>query len=140
MNPERWARIKPIFYEAAEQPVSERAAFIRSRCDGDESLAMEIESLLGANDRAGSFIEALPTEEATIDLEDLPIQPMIGKQIGPYKVISLIGRLHRVQVPSSRAAQPQSLGFPSRRLDRARAQASTGAPIPQTGSERIRRP
>ena len=56
MKPERWARIKPIFYEAAEQPADERSAFIRSRCGDDESLALEIESLLGAHDQAGSFI------------------------------------------------------------------------------------
>jgi len=57
MKPDRWARIKLIFSEAAEQPADKRAAFIRSLCDGDESLAMEIESLLDAHSQAGSFIE-----------------------------------------------------------------------------------
>ena len=92
MDAERWARIKPIFYAAAERPADERAAFIRSQCDGDETLASEVESLLAAHDGAGSFIEALPTGEATAALEDLPAEPMIGRQVGPYKVINLIGR------------------------------------------------
>src|SRR5687767_14519416 len=48
MKPERWAQIKSIFYEAAERPVPERAAFIRSRGGDDEAVAMEVESLLGA--------------------------------------------------------------------------------------------
>ena len=68
MKPERWARIKPIFYEAAEQPAQERAALIRSRCDGDESLALEIESLLEAHDQAGAFIEELPSTSTTLAL------------------------------------------------------------------------
>ena len=92
MDAERWARIKSIFFAAAELPEAERSAFIRSRCDGDETLSLEIESLLAAHDRAGSFIEALPAVEATAALEDLAIEPMVGRQIGHYKVTSHIGR------------------------------------------------
>ena len=87
MKPERWAQIKSIFYEAAERPVPERAAFIRSRCGDDESLAMEIESLLGAHDQAGSFIEEPPV---TLDAQSP--DPMIGRRIGAYEIIREIGR------------------------------------------------
>src|SRR5262245_18105760 len=88
MDAERWARIKSIFFAAAEQPADVRATFIRSECGGDESLAVEIESLFAAKDEAGSFIEAFPTDETTLALEDL----QTGEQIGPYKVIKMIGR------------------------------------------------
>ena len=71
MTPERWQQIKQIFQSALERPADERAAFIRSQCDGDETLASEVESLLAAQDRAGSFIEAFPTGEATVAVEDL---------------------------------------------------------------------
>ena len=91
MDAERWARIKPIFSAAVERPAEERSAFIRSQSDGDEALASEIESLLAAHDRAGSFIESLPAGEATVELEALPIEPIIGRQIGPYIVTSQIG-------------------------------------------------
>jgi hypothetical protein len=87
MDAERWARIKSVFNAAAERPASERATFIRSKCGGDESLASEVESLLAAHDGAGSFIEALHTGEATVALEDPPVEPMVGRQVGPYKVI-----------------------------------------------------
>ncbi|HET8675622.1 MAG TPA: protein kinase [Blastocatellia bacterium] len=92
MKPERWARIKPIFYEAAEQPADERSAFIRSRCGDDESLALEIESLLGAHDQAGSFIEGLPNESTTLTLDAQPPDTIIGRRIGAYEVIQEIGR------------------------------------------------
>lgn len=55
-------------------------------------MAVEIESLLAAHDQAGSFIEAFPSDETTVALEDLAIEPLIGQQIGPYKVIKMIGR------------------------------------------------
>ena len=53
MKPDRWALIKPIFAEAAEQPAAERAAFIRSRCNGDDLLVAEIESLRGTSPGLG---------------------------------------------------------------------------------------
>ena len=86
MKPERWAQIKSIFYEAAERPVPERAAFIRSRCGDDESLALEIESLLGAHDQAGAFIEGLPNDS----IEMLTLKP--GTFLGPYEIFTLLGR------------------------------------------------
>ena len=86
MNPEQWAQIKPIFHEAAERPVTERSAFIRSRCGDDESLAVEIESLLGAHDRAGSFIEELPLDSITAALDVELSDAIIGRRIGAYEV------------------------------------------------------
>ena len=92
MDAERWAQIKTIFFAAAGRPADERPDFIRSECGGDESLAAEVESLLDAHERAGSFIEALPSDGTTINLEDLPIELMTGRQVGPYQVIKLLGR------------------------------------------------
>ena len=51
MDAERWARIKSVFYAAAERAADERVAFIRSECDGDQTLASEVESLLATPDR-----------------------------------------------------------------------------------------
>ena len=80
MTPERWQQVKEIFQSAIERPADERAAFIRSQCAGDETFATEVESLLAANDQAGYFIEALPTGDATVALEDLPIEKRPSKQ------------------------------------------------------------
>jgi hypothetical protein len=52
MNTDRWGQIKSIFNAAAERPEDERSAFIRSECNGDESLSSEVESLLAAHDGA----------------------------------------------------------------------------------------
>lgn len=91
MKPDRWARIKPIFYEAAEQPKDERTAFVRSRCGGDESLASEIESLLLAHDQASAFIEA-PLEDRTAPAPNAQLPDLlVGRRIGAYEVVRQIG-------------------------------------------------
>src|SRR6266496_3239256 len=81
MKPDRWALIKPIFSEAAEQPAADRAAFIRSRCNGDDLLVAEIESLLGAHDQAGSFIEGLPDVTTTSARDNQAPDKMIGRLV-----------------------------------------------------------
>src|SRR5437773_7285872 len=89
MKPDRWALIKPIFSEAAEQPAAARAAFIRSRCNGDDLLVAEIESLLGAHDQAGPFIEGLPGVTTT---DNQGPDKMIGRLVGAYELVREIGR------------------------------------------------
>jgi eukaryotic-like serine/threonine-protein kinase len=91
MQAERWLRIKSIFHDAVEQPPGERAAYVRSRCDGDEALASEIECLLAAHDQATSFIEA-PAADSTIEAETEPSEQMIGRRIGAYELTGEIGR------------------------------------------------
>lgn len=90
MKPDQWARIKPIFAEAAERPSSERPEFIKSQCDGDEILIAEIESLLRAYDEAGSFIEDSPQHAAPEN--DRDIDRMIGRKIGAYELVRELGR------------------------------------------------
>ena len=94
MDAERWAQIKTIFSAAAARPADERPAFIRSQCNGDESLAAEVESLLAAHDRAGSFIEAFPVDETAVALagEAASRQPaLVGRTVGHYEVLSALG-------------------------------------------------
>ncbi|HSF24380.1 MAG TPA: protein kinase [Blastocatellia bacterium] len=57
-------------------------------------MASEVESLLAANDQAGSFIEALPTGEATVALEGEAVEPqlaLVGRKISHYEVLSPLG-------------------------------------------------
>ncbi len=47
-----------LFHSALEREPSQRAAFLDQGCAGNESLRKEVEALIAAHDRAGSFIEA----------------------------------------------------------------------------------
>ncbi len=84
------ANIKSIFGQAmALSSLEERAAYLRQACAGDPQLRAEIESLLQADQNAGSFLrerDLCPT--ATAD-ELLP--ELAGTIIGPYKLMEQIG-------------------------------------------------
>jgi serine/threonine protein kinase len=81
---DRWQAIQEMFHAALEQPAAERAAFVASRCGADSTLRAEVESLLAAHERTGSFLEtapALPDDHAAV----------IGTRIGAYEIAARIG-------------------------------------------------
>ncbi len=57
MTPERWRTIRALLAEALEQEPHKRQTWIEEICPDDERIRSEVESLLDAYDRAGSFIE-----------------------------------------------------------------------------------
>ena len=57
MTPERWQQAREIFKLALEREASERAAFLNEACAEDESLRLEVESLLASLEEGGSFLE-----------------------------------------------------------------------------------
>ena len=63
----------------------QRAAFLEQACGENDAQRREIEEMLHAQERLGSFLQGPPAGlEATIDTSILE-QP--GTQVGPYKVI-----------------------------------------------------
>jgi serine/threonine protein kinase/predicted negative regulator of RcsB-dependent stress response len=83
MKPERWRKVEEVFQSALERDEQEREAFLDQACAGDASLRREVESLIAADEQAGSFIDApsLAPEEEYLS----------GRRIGPYRVIREIG-------------------------------------------------
>jgi len=80
-----------IFLKAIEIGTSDnRQAYLREACDGDDRLMGQVEALLDASQRAGSFLESPPLElNATVDASPVVEQP--GTVIGPYKLREQIG-------------------------------------------------
>jgi hypothetical protein len=58
MTPERSQEIERLYHEACEQGPSERSAFLECACAGDDSLRIEVASLLACRDEAAGFLEA----------------------------------------------------------------------------------
>src|SRR5437867_164306 len=92
MTPARWQQVKQIFQSAIERPPSERDGFISEACADDRELRSEVESLISSHDQAGDSIEAMAAEAATEMLADEQPGPTLGKHIGHYEVLSLLGR------------------------------------------------
>ena len=91
---ERWSLIKRIFQDALEREPGERDAFLDAACTGDHSLRQEVDSLLRAFEEAGSYLDGpLGADELpTLGLDDVPDDnDELPGQIGPYKILSLLG-------------------------------------------------
>src|SRR5438309_428751 len=95
MKPERWQKLDSLFHSALERQPEERAAFLDEACAGDQQLRKEVEALLAASEQAGSFIEnpALEAEARSLANEqgDAGAESVVGKTIGHYRVIALLG-------------------------------------------------
>src|SRR5262245_23008463 len=107
--PDRWQQISQVYHAALARKESERAAFVRDACAGDEALQHEVESLLGQVSGATGFLRAPAVAMADALFNDGPptmspaadaphgvpndssrLEP--GQQLGPYRIERLLGR------------------------------------------------
>jgi eukaryotic-like serine/threonine-protein kinase len=95
MRPEQtqelWRRIERLWNAALELPQPERAAFLAEACEGDEELRREVESLLRFDLRAKNFIESPALEVAAQGQAEAQEESLIGRMIGHYQILSLLG-------------------------------------------------
>ena len=92
MKPERWQQIYKLLGEALERKPGQRRAFLDQACAGDEELRHEVEALLSAHEKAGSFVEKPVLDLATQVLSPRQSLSLVGNKLGPYEVLSLLGR------------------------------------------------
>ena len=81
---EQWDRVKQIFQSALDRAPEERSAFVREACGEDRDVRTDVESLLLAHQEAGNFAEQ------GLGIRDLGLD-LIGREIGSYRILSLIG-------------------------------------------------
>src|SRR5437660_8331029 len=67
----------------------ERQQYLDGACAGDAALRAEVESLLEASVRAGSFLES--PAAAPLGTVDPPVSERPGTVIGPYKLLQQLG-------------------------------------------------
>src|SRR6267154_1447194 len=92
MTPERWQKIEQMYHAALEREESQRSAYLREVCVGDEQLLQEVESLLAQENRAEEFLERPAMEVAAKVLAENQSQSsLVGRQLGSFKVVSLLG-------------------------------------------------
>src|SRR5262245_12697529 len=91
MKPERWRQIDQLLEAALERKSEERAAFLDVACAGDESLRLEVESLLRSDEAAVSFIEEPAVALAANVLAERQVQAMAGQRISHYQILSRLG-------------------------------------------------
>jgi serine/threonine protein kinase len=86
MTPERWAAIDRVWQAVLACPDHERGAAIVELSDGDEMLRRDVESLLAhlSHANAAGFGRG-PLEVPA------PPESFVGRQLGPYTVLALLG-------------------------------------------------
>jgi eukaryotic-like serine/threonine-protein kinase len=90
LAPDDWLRAKDAFARARTLPASDRQAYLSAACAGNAALRQEVESLLAADERAKSFLEAPAVIRS--DGAPHPAQVMIeGRRLGAYQVQALLG-------------------------------------------------
>lgn len=91
MTPERYKRIKDLFYLALERPPAERPSFLDEACGDDAALRAKVEALLAADEQAGNFMDA-PAYEVVAEIlsKNSTVLPE-GERVGHYQIIALLG-------------------------------------------------
>src|SRR5688500_7090871 len=92
MHTERWQEIDRLFDAVLDLDPPARDSFLTKACAGDDELRREVESLLAAHQRAENFIEA-PAMEMAAKAAAAKGNTFfaLGREIGPYRVLSLLG-------------------------------------------------
>lgn len=91
MESGRWREIEDLFHAAIEQPVEQRALFLK-RASVDAAVVREVESLLARDGSADGLIDRPAWEGASALFEnqsDAALMP--GKELGPYRIIRVLG-------------------------------------------------
>jgi serine/threonine protein kinase/Tfp pilus assembly protein PilF len=95
MTPQNWDKIKEVFFEAIEiESPDERARFLTKTCAGDEELRREVEKLIAQDEESESLMNRPLMEESGVYNLATSIEkdPMLGRQIGVYRIEKEIGR------------------------------------------------
>ena len=111
MRPDRWQKVDEIIQAALQHRSDDRNAFIDEACHGEEELRREVESLVAQQSEANQFMEEPAMAVMAKDLaDDQGKAALLGRNIGPYKIISLLGSGGMGDVFRAKRHKPQARG------------------------------
>jgi serine/threonine protein kinase len=92
MSPERYQKIKTIFQTVVDLPPAERSATLERLCSGDPTLRDEVVRVLQSHQSAGKFLEKPALAPAGRIVPQVVKESLVGSRVGPYEILSEIGR------------------------------------------------
>ena len=92
MTPARWQQIKSALHVVLDHPEAERPVRLAAVCGDDTDLYREVRSLLGQQEQGGAAT-ALDrfADDLASHLRHDPVDASLGRRLGPYRLIRLIG-------------------------------------------------
>src|SRR5690349_20194782 len=84
--------VESVFHTALNLPPQERSAYLEGACNGDRRLYVEVSSLISALERSEDFLNDPVVSLGMGVLAHFTAQPLTGKAIGAYNVLSLLGQ------------------------------------------------
>jgi len=79
MTPERWKRLEEIFHAARGRDAADRPGYLAEACGGDESLRLQVESLLAHGDLLSGL-------ESRVRVTSAPTAVVPATMVGPYRI------------------------------------------------------
>jgi eukaryotic-like serine/threonine-protein kinase len=97
MDRDRWERVNQLYHAALERAPEVRTTFLNEACADDSALRHEVETLLGFDGQAASFMEADAFEAVARELDgeqssEAKTPALVGQQLGAYKILAPLGR------------------------------------------------
>src|SRR5262245_25409717 len=83
MEGDRWRQVDRFFHDLIDQTSEQRASFLDHLCADDPSLKKEVEELIHAYERSGSFLASPASASVSGSL--------VGRTLGSFNVKALIG-------------------------------------------------
>lgn len=91
MDESRWQQIQQIFEHAVALPRELQPAAVAELCPGDEALQRDVLQMLEEDARANPLLDAGIDQTARAVLEFGSLPSLVEKQIGPYRLLRLLG-------------------------------------------------
>ena len=91
MTPERWAQIKEVLYAVLDLEPEQRTGYLDQVCAKEPLLRQEVESFLLSHGQIDAdFLKTIVP--GSLDAESLePRHTLVGRLIGPYRIVEEIG-------------------------------------------------
>lgn len=89
LTPEQLAQLQASFEHALDLPPAERDTYLRAEGQRDTEFATRVRALLEAHTRTGSVLHS--PVSADLGFDDAGPDRRIGRQIGAYEIVRLIG-------------------------------------------------
>jgi tetratricopeptide (TPR) repeat protein len=92
VSPDRWQRVKEIFSTASAVLDPERSTYLEEQCGDDTELRAEVESLLRAHEQPDAILDRPAAAYVSGDSTHVEADRWLGRRIGAYQLVALIGR------------------------------------------------